>query len=148
MNNKPRVLLIDDEPDILEVASMMLSRDGFEVTVAASGEEAIDILRSNVFDVVVCDFMMPKMDGITMLKQVRANKDYTPYVFFSGNADESHGTKMVGLGAYELLSKTEIKNLSEVIKKTIKHNEGIKTLSDGPSEQSEEFLSLLYSTKN
>ncbi len=147
MNNKPRVLLIDDEPDILEVLSMMLNRDGFEVSVAASGEEALGILVSNVFDIVVCDYMMPKMDGITMLKQVRANKDYTPYIFFSGNADDSHGTKMVGLGAYELLPKTQIKSLSEVIKKTLKHNEGIKNLGDQPSEQSEEFLSLLYSSK-
>jgi CheY-like chemotaxis protein len=147
MNNKPRVLLIDDEPDILEVMSMMLTRDGFEVSLAASGEEALSILTSHVFDVVVCDFMMPKMDGITMLKQVRANKDYTPYIFFSGNADDSHGTKMVGLGAYELLPKTQIKNLSEVIKKTIKHNEGIKNLGQESSEPSEEFLSLLYSTK-
>jgi DNA-binding NtrC family response regulator len=147
MNNKPRVLLIDDEPDILEVMSMMLTRDGFEISLAASGEEALGILKSHVFDVVVCDFMMPKMDGITMLKQVRANKDYTPYIFFSGNADDSHGTKMVGLGAYELLPKTQIKNLSEVIKKTIKHNEGIKNLGHESSEQSEEFLSLLYSTK-
>jgi hypothetical protein len=54
---------------------------------------------------------------------------------------------MVGLGAYELLPKTEIKNLSEVIKKTIKHNESMKTLGEEPSGQSEEFLSLLYSTK-
>ncbi len=147
MNNKPHVLLIDDEPDILEVMSMMLKRDGFEVSAAASGEEALGILSSNVFDIVVCDYMMPKMDGITMLKKVRANKDYTPYIFFSGNADDSHGTKMVGLGAYELLPKTQIKNLSEVIKKTIQHNEGIKNLGEQPSEQSEEFLSLLFSTK-
>jgi CheY-like chemotaxis protein len=147
MNNKPHVLLVDDEPDILEVMSMMLTRDGFEVTLAESGEEALGILASNIFDIVVCDYMMPKMDGITMLKKVRANKDYTPYIFFSGNADDSHGTKMVGLGAYELLPKTEIKNLSEVIKKTIKHNESMKTLGEEPSGQSEEFLSLLYSTK-
>ena len=147
MNNKPRVLLIDDEPDILEVMSMMLTRDGFEISLAASGEEALGILKSHVFDVVVCDFMMPKMDGITMLKKVRANKDYTPYIFFSGNADDSHGTKMVGLGAYELLPKTQIKNLSEVVRKTIQHNESIKNLGEQPSEQSEEFLSLLFSTK-
>ena len=55
MNNKPRVLLIDDEPDILEVMSMMLARDGFEITLASSGYEALGILNSRVFDVVVCD---------------------------------------------------------------------------------------------
>ena len=144
--NKYRVLLIDDETDILQVVSFMLKLEGFEIAEAENGEAAlIELARSN-FDIVICDYMMPRMDGITLLKKVREQKNYTPFVFFSGNADDEHEIKMIGLGAYQLLPKTQISELVDVLKKTIKHNETIKLINETPSEEADDFLKLLHSS--
>lgn len=124
----------------------MLTTDGFEVTVAGSGAEALLKLEEGDFDVVVCDYLMPKMDGIELLKKVRANTNYTPFIFFSGNADDSHEVKMIGQGAYQLLSKTQVSELVPLLHKTIKFNEGFKNLN-GLSDVSDDFLKMLNSTR-
>jgi DNA-binding NtrC family response regulator len=146
MNKKHRVLLIDDETDILQVVGFMLKLEGFEIAVAENGEAALMELSKSNFDIVICDYMMPRMDGITLLKKVREQKNYTPFIFFSGNADIEHEVKMIGLGAYQLLPKTEIADLVDVMKKTIKHNENIKIINESPGEQEDDFLNVLHSS--
>lgn len=137
--------MIDDEPDILQVVGMLLRTEGFDVSVASSGQEGLSMMMEQNFDVVVSDYLMPYMDGITLLKKVRERKDFTPFIFFSGNADNSHELQMVGLGAYELLPKSEVGNLKEVLTRTIKHNADMKILDQSKTEDSEEFLKLLHS---
>jgi DNA-binding NtrC family response regulator len=150
MNTKPHVLLIDDETEILELLDLMLSRAGFKVTLAESGEQALKALAltDTSFDMVVCDYLMPKMNGIDLLKIVRGKKDYTPFIFFSGNADDSHGLEVIGLGAYEIVPKTEITNLVKILNKRMKQDAILSSI-DGAravSEESDDFLKLLYST--
>ena len=150
MNIKPHVLLIDDELEILEVLKLILTHAGFEVSVAENGETALTKLGENNFNVVVCDYKMPKMDGISLLKIVRQHKDYTPFIFFSGNSDESHNLEMIGLGAFEILQKTEINGLVKVLHNTLKQNEALKYIDGrGQSDktvETDEFLKLLHST--
>lgn len=144
MRTKTKILLIDDEQDILEVVGLYLQTDGYLVEKAGSGEEALKALSLNHYDIVVSDYLMPKMDGIQLLKKVREQKDYTPFVFFSGNADESHELKMTGLGAYELLSKSQLADLSDVIDRTVKLDQNLKVM-DTSSEESDDFAKLIHS---
>jgi signal transduction histidine kinase/ActR/RegA family two-component response regulator len=67
-----RVLLVDDDEDALTIASMALEEAGAEVMIASSGEEALEIYRTDTFDVIVSDLGMPGMDGIDLIKRVRA----------------------------------------------------------------------------
>lgn len=143
MKTKPKVLLIDDEADILEVVGLILETEGFEVTKSISGAEALVKLETEHFDIVVSDYLMPKMDGIQLLKKVREQKDFTPFIFFSGNADESDELKMTGLGAYEMLPKSQLADLSETIHRFLKLDAGLK-LMDAPTEESDEFLKLIH----
>ena len=145
MSNKPHVLIIDDEPEILDLLRMMLITEGFEVSVAGCGEAGLMKLGEASYDAVVCDYMMPKMDGITLLKQVRKNKDYTPFVFFSGNATHTHGVKMKSLGAYEFIEKPHVELLADVLTETIKHNEKVKMLNPGLDEE-DDFMNLLFTS--
>ena len=150
MHTKPHVLLIDDETEILEILDLMLTRAGFKVTLAESGEQALNALTDTNFDMVVCDDLMPKMNGIELLKIIRGHKDYTPFIFFSGNADDSHGLEVMGLGAYEIVPKTEIMNLVKILNKRMKQDSKLASI-DGASavtEESDDFLKLLYSTGN
>lgn len=145
MNKKPTILLIDDEPDILHVVSLLLRTEGFDVETAESGEDALQMLSGKIYDMVVSDYLMPRMDGIELLKQVRGRKDYTPFIFFSGNADETHGLKMAGLGAYQLLAKAEVRQLSTVILNTLKVDAELKQINLTQSTEQDEFLELLHS---
>jgi DNA-binding NtrC family response regulator len=142
-----RVLLIDDEKDILEVVGYFLKKDGYLVTVAESGAEALEIMGEQSFDVVICDYLMPKMDGIALLQKVREKKDYTSFIFFSGNANENHEVKMVGLGAYQLVQKNDFKKLPDAIKRTLKHTQELQDIGKETTEEMDEFLSILHSTK-
>jgi two-component system response regulator GlrR len=146
MNNKSHILLIDDEPEILDILRMMLKTDGFEVSTADCGEAALKKLGEASYDAVVCDYMMPRMDGITLLKEVRKNKNYTPFVFFSGNAEYTHAVKMKSLGAYEFIQKPHVELLADVLTKTIKHNETIKILNPGLDDDDDGFMDLLFTS--
>jgi len=150
MNEKQTVLLIDDEPEILAVLQNMLKRAGFEIALAENGFAALEKLEQQQFDIVVCDYLMPKMNGIELLKKVRANKDFTPFIFFSGNSDSTHDVEMIGLGAFELLPKTQIKSIIKVLQKTIEQSETLKNidaaLEESLDEEKDDFLKILYST--
>jgi DNA-binding NtrC family response regulator len=146
MKKKPHVLVIDDEPEIRDILRIMLDRGGFETTLSEDGDDALLKLSQRKFDIVVCDYLMPKMNGISLLKKVVANNDYTPFVFFSGNSDESKGLEMIGLGAYETLPKTQINKLVNVLIKTLKLDESLKNIDGNINEESDDFLKILHST--
>lgn len=145
-NTKSKVLIIDDEPEILEVLRQILSRGGFDTTEALCGDEALLKLQESKFDIVICDYLMPKMNGTTLLKNVRAHKDFTPFIFFSGNSNDSADIEMIGLGAYEMLPKTQINSLVKVLNKTLKRNEWVKNIDGIINEENDDFLKILYST--
>lgn len=144
---QPKILIIDDEPEIIEVVAYFLAKKGFEVHSARDGVEALSKLTTQSYDVVVCDYLMPRMDGITLLKTIRARKDYTSFVFFSGNASDEHEIKMIGLGAYALVPKSDFDHLPEVIVKTLKHNEEVRKIEELRREETDDFLAILHSSK-
>jgi CheY-like chemotaxis protein len=67
-----RILLVDDEPAILEVLRQALLAEGFEVEIAANGNEAVQRARHQCFDLVLTDLIMPEMDGIQTMLELRA----------------------------------------------------------------------------
>lgn len=133
MMSKPKILLIDDEQDILEVVSILLASEGLDVDTAPNGKAAIKMMAEKTYQVVVSDYLMPKMDGIELLKHVRATSNHTPFIFFSGHADETHEVKMSGMGAYALLPKSQLKNLSQFIWRTVREAEEVRNVcQEGP----------------
>ena len=68
---KPNVLVVDDSPELLEMFAFSLALAGFEVRQAADGLKALDSINERKPDVVITDLMMPEMDGLTLIKQLR-----------------------------------------------------------------------------
>ena len=66
-----RILLVEDEEDTREAVSEFLSEAGFQVTVAKDGEIAMELLRNNLYDMVVLDIMLPKVNGFVVLNWLR-----------------------------------------------------------------------------
>jgi len=78
------VLFVDDEPSLLEVRRLIFEFVGYTVLTAESGEEALEVLRSNVVDAVVVDYEMPGMDGEETARQIRRMRRKLPIILSSG----------------------------------------------------------------
>lgn len=84
-----RVLYVDDEPALLEITQLYLERSGeFTVTTCAGGREAMTLLEEAAFDLIISDYQMPDMDGITLLKEVRSRFQDLPFILFTGKGRE------------------------------------------------------------
>jgi len=68
---KPRILLVDDDPDILDVLEITLSEDNYEILKATDGEEALRIIRSKPLDLVLLDYSIPKLNGKQVCVEVK-----------------------------------------------------------------------------
>jgi len=76
MSANYKILLVDDEPDILEILSYNLKKEGFKVFTANDGKSAIDLMENEIPNVVVLDVMMPGMDGMETCEVIRSNPKY------------------------------------------------------------------------
>ena len=92
---KARILVVDDEPNIVELLSASLRFAGFEVRTAADGQEALEVVRAFSPDLLVLDVMMPVMDGLEVLRSLRAGGSRTPVVFLT--ARDAPADKVTGL---------------------------------------------------
>lgn len=105
--NKPRVLIADDNVQLLALLRSILQSAGYEVTACEGGEQAIEHGRASSFDVLLLDAMMPEVDGFDVCEAIRAsgpNRE-TPVVFLTGMVDASTYEDAVEAGADEILSK-------------------------------------------
>ena len=101
----PRVLVVDDELDFMETLVKRLERRGFEVTGVGGGQEALRLLQKERFDVVVLDVMMPGMDGIETLREIKLGWPRTQVILLSGHGGEEMGMRGMAYGAYAYLLK-------------------------------------------
>jgi len=109
-NNTPKsarssVLIVDDEENMRHMLASMLKRDGFIVETAENGEAGIEALKSHPYDYVLCDIKMPKMDGMTFLKNAKLLSDTTTIIMMSAYATIDLAVDAMKLGAYDFISK-------------------------------------------
>ena len=70
---KQKILIVDDEPDILELIEYNLKKEGYQVFLASNGQEGINVAKKVQPDLIILDIMMPKMDGITLCRTLKSN---------------------------------------------------------------------------
>ena len=71
-----KILVVDDEPDILEFLKYNLDREGYTVLTATNGQDGLQIAESEKPNLIILDIMMPKMDGVEVCRALRSNKDF------------------------------------------------------------------------
>lgn len=101
----PKILLIDDEPDIVRVLSMSLRADGYEVVTAHSGEEGLNIFEKEEPEVVLTDIKMPGMDGIEVLRRIKESRDEPEVIIITGHGDIDSAIEALQLGASDFINK-------------------------------------------
>jgi len=104
MVDQRRVLVADDEPDLLYAIKLYLEDEAYNVFTAINGYEALDVLRERIPDVVVLDVMMPDLDGFDTLKQIRQIST-VPVIMLTARGEESDKVRGLGLGADDYVTK-------------------------------------------
>lgn len=100
-----KILVIDDEPDIRRSLVSVLERDGYECVSAGSGEEGLELSRSGPFDIVICDIRMPGIDGVEVMRRVRAESPETIVLLITAYASLDTAIEAVREGAGDYLTK-------------------------------------------
>ncbi len=102
-----KILIVDDEPNIVMSLEYTFKKNNFEVFIARDGQEALDILQNQLPDVIILDVMMPLVDGFETLEQIKKNEklQHCKVMFLSAKNKESDIEKGMALGADAYLTK-------------------------------------------
>jgi len=102
---KKRILVVDDELSIREFFSILLEKENYDCTLAASGKEALKILKKNSFDMIISDIKMPSMTGIELLREVMNINPNMIMVMITAYASAESAVEAMKLGAYDYIIK-------------------------------------------
>jgi len=101
----PSVLIVDDEPSILQSLSGLLSDEGFDVATAANGYEALKVIDAESPDLVLLDIWMPGLDGIETLKEIKKDNPHIQVIIITGHGTIETAVRATKLGAFDLIEK-------------------------------------------
>ena len=117
-----KILILDDEPNILMSLEYTFKKNNFEVFIARDGQEALDILENQLPDVIILDVMMPMVDGFATLEQIKKDErlNHCKVIFLSAKNKEKDIEKGLSLGANLYVVKPfSIKKLLEQVQELI-----------------------------
>ncbi len=128
---KTRVLIVDDEKEFTEALSERLMLRDYDVTTSLSGEDALEKVKGYNYDVVILDVLMPRMDGVETLREVKRIKPLTEVIMLTGHATVDSAIEGMKLGAYDYLKKpceTEelVAKINKAFEKKAEHEERIR----------------------
>jgi DNA-binding NtrC family response regulator len=102
---KPKILIADDDRSITDGLGAILSDEGYEIEVALDGQKALDRLATDTFGVALADLMMPKLDGLALLKEMQGRGIATECIIVTGQATVDSAVQAMRQGAYDYIEK-------------------------------------------
>jgi DNA-binding NtrC family response regulator len=119
-----KILLIDDELDLLTTVSRSLKRQGYVVHTAASGEEGSRAFSETVYDLIISDLSMETMNGLELLKRVRAMDTLVPFIIMTGVGTIETAVEAIKLGAYHYITKPFTpQDLLLLVRRAVEHGQ-------------------------
>ncbi len=106
MNNKKRILIVEDDIAIQRLLSMMLNAKGYDTSLAEHGLKAMELLQKEKFDIIICDMMMPFMDGLRFIKWLKNEvKMELPVIVLTSVHDPKIREDILNAGATDIIYK-------------------------------------------
>ena len=102
--SKPKILMVDDEYEIIKLMEIYFKNENFHLLKASNGLEALDILQNNVVDLIILDIMMPSMDGIEACMKIRESS-FTPIIMLSSKSQDMDKILGLSIGADDYITK-------------------------------------------
>jgi DNA-binding response OmpR family regulator len=123
---KKHILIVDDEQTIRELCKELLEEEGYEVTLAVDGQDALDKMDFDVFDLFLIDMAMPRIGGFELMKMIKHKQPLAVVVILTGFSSIDGAVKAVHAGAFQYLSKPiNSEELFEVVKNGVQHSEDL-----------------------
>ena len=136
-----RVLLIEDEKELARALAKMLTKDGYDVDSVHDGADGLSFASSGMYDIILLDVILPKMNGFEVLSEIRRRKLDTPVIMLTALADESNKIQGLDNGADDYVSKPfSFPELSARIRAVLRRRG--KLVSDNKLEYAEASLDL------
>jgi two-component system, OmpR family, response regulator MprA len=137
------VLIVDDNRDFVEFLKFLLSHDGFNIRWAFNGPDALKSVRDQTVDLVILDVMMPKMDGLTVCRELKRQRPSLPVILLTAKDDIATRTSAMNLGVSDFLAKpvniedflTRIRTQRQVAQWDKNLNEACAPTAQGLSKQ-------------
>src|SRR5512140_2743686 len=118
--NRSRILVVDDEKNVLVTVVAILQQEGYDVDAAPDGQTALDLIRSRQYDLVMTDLKMPGVDGLAVLEEVRNTSPSTVTLMMTGYGSVDTALEALQRGAYEyLLKPTEVADLKAAVRRSL-----------------------------
>ena len=117
---KDKILVADDEPSMREFLDIMLKKEGYKVSLASNGEEVSRLIEKDIFDLALLDIRMPKLDGISALKKIKAISPETIVIMITAYASADTAIKAMKEGAYDYITKPfKVEEIKLIIKNAL-----------------------------
>lgn len=154
-----KILVVDDEKSMCQFLSIMLRKEGYQITAVNTGKKAIEAVKSTKFDVVISDIRMSGMDGIEVLQEIKKHDPMIPVVIMTAYASQKTAIEAVNQGAFHYLIKhakndeikmvvrnaldmKRVRNENVLLRKQLKKTSDLKTII-GKSEEMENVFKLV-----
>ncbi len=116
-----KILVVEDEKPLNNALQLALKHAGFETTPAFDGEDALNKLSQNKFDIVLLDLLLPKMTGFDVMAKMSEKHDLTPVIVITNLGQEESRKEATGLGAIKYLVKSET-SIADIVKQVQNFN--------------------------
>jgi two-component system, NtrC family, response regulator HydG len=123
MNDKPTILVVDDNQDLLETFAMILKRRGYEVQTAVNGSSAVNKFKEQKFDVTLMDIVMPEMNGVDAFKKIKEIEPEAPIILMTAYSDD------------ELIQSAKDEGVRQIIHKPIRIDQLIDLINEVAGDQ-------------
>jgi len=115
-----KILVVDDEEDARDLFNTILTDEGYVVSLANGGDQALSLFNSNPFNLVITDIKMPGMDGLQLLQEIRKTGSKTDVIMVTAYGEVESYLKAMSLGAAEYINKpVRIKELKRIVHKVL-----------------------------
>src|SRR3569833_1110688 len=150
-----KILIIDDEVNVALLLSKFLTRNGFDVTTAATGSSGLEYLKNGALDLVLCDFRLEDTDGREMLKTIKTQYPKTGVIIITGYSDIKMAVELIKMGAYDYITKplypdeilNTITKAIETHHALVEDKEAEKSTYDKPTSSSRETKKQAFSNE-
>ncbi|HZJ72791.1 MAG TPA: response regulator, partial [Planctomycetota bacterium] len=120
MSAAPRVLVVDDEPTVLDVFREYLAGEGYDITAVGSGEEAVSVLGKVKPDVILTDLNLPGLSGLDVMRQARTADPEVAVIVVTGHASASSAIDALRQGAYDYVTKPpDLYDVGQIVQRAI-----------------------------
>ncbi len=133
---RPRIMIVDDDPSLREFLEIFFAKEGYKVCSAATGKEALKIIQEQEISLVLSDIRMPEMDGVTLLKEIKAIEPQIPVILITAFASLETAVDAMKEGAWDYLTKPfRLDEIREVVDQALKSKRAAQSVTKDPGSK-------------